>query len=508
MGGAGSASIPAPLHPAAERRLNLRTAAAAVGQFFRQPVSAIWNGGPYDALIASFITRKPKPESMTQAREAAQNGDPSLWYSLATETLRDSHVRADVNKAAEMIASAEIIIQEPQAYRSWSGQRTAEAKRATEIRQYIESQLLSPHLNIREVLQQMGRALIIQSLGAVEVRVSNPPDTIGSDGKLVRGQERLESLRPIYSHLFGWDWTRRGGKMVLRPTIETPLDQAPTVEELGPSVVIAQFDADIADPTLRGNTWPLIALWILRISSLSWWARFAQKFAIPILWGTAEEAKDRGKLSDMLAKLGADGHGAFFKGTDLKAIESKASSGTGGSPGQVLFQACGRELSTLILGHELASGLGDKAGSENTATLAKALADAKAQSNMNVIASAICEQYICKAVERVFGPDDAEKYCPEIRLLIPQAKNLLLFAQAFDIFMKHKVTTLTVGWFHEMTGAPMPEGASPGDPLGEPCMEPDGVSLAPPSAGTGLPGVPAPVGAAAGQQQTEGGTIQ
>ena len=261
----------------------IRRAANAVVKFVTRPISAIWNGGIADQWVAQWF-RRPTAETLKQARFLAQSGDPELWYGLANECLRDSQIRTDVDKASDAIATANISIQEPQAFRSWSRKQKAkekadpEAARATEIRMWVESQLLAPRVKLRQVLKKWARALIVQSIAPLEVRVAYDD----------AGEEHLQSLRPAPAQRLGWDWNR-GGKMVLRPEASQPVIGAPLVEELGTSVVVAQLDDDIPDPTLHGITYALIALWILRDSCRRWWIRLAEKFGIPIIWATSSE---------------------------------------------------------------------------------------------------------------------------------------------------------------------------------------------------------------------------
>jgi len=427
----------------------------------------VYLGGQADQWVVSLFQR-PTPETLKRARQAAQDGDPELWYALANEALRDTQIRTDVRKVASAVGSARITIQEPAAYRSWAAKeqlkRAAkpdpDAQRATEIRLWVEAQLMAPRIKIRQVLNKWARALITQSIGALEVRV-------GFDDQ---GNERLDRLRVVPSQRLGWDW-QRGGKLVLRYETAKPVTDGAIVEELGPSVVLAQLDEDIPDPTLRGITYGLIANWILRDACKRWTARLAEKFSIPLLWGTVKREDTAGakKLNQMLEDLGADGHGVFFEGTKLEKIETNVG-GASESPSQRLYESCGREITKLVHGHELASGLGAVAGSENSSGQGERSEQRAAEGLMGLMAGELAQQWMRPAVERRFGPEDAEKFCPELTLSIEERRDLAELGLAFGRFLYADVDTIPLSFFHGTTGIPMPETLPDG--TREPCMVP------------------------------------
>ncbi|TAL45429.1 MAG: DUF935 family protein [Salinibacterium sp.] len=465
----------------------LAKAASSVISFLRRPVTSVWMTGQADQFVFSVFHR-PTAKVLQQARAMVQFGDPSRWFALANESMRDSQIRADVKKAAGLVSTARISIQEPKQYRGWGVIKGPDTDAAAQVRSWVEDQLAAPSVKLRSVLYKWARAVLLHGMGGIEVISSVDPTRPAGD------EERLESLTPIPGQRFGWDWNR-GGQMVLRYKVTQPIVEAPTVESLGSSVMLVELDADIPDPSLRGITAALLPLWILRDSAVRWWARLAEKFTIPILWATvpredgAAGEESRRNLQKGMQRLGPDGAGVFLEGTKLNVLDTSSTKAGAESPAQKLFESTGREISKLIHGHGQTSEVQSDTGSQSSAGVGDVNVLRTAEAFMQEFAGALREQWARHAVARRFGPEWADKFTPEFEMSIYERQDLQALSQAF--LNLRSVAPVTKADFYKITGLSVPEKNEPcidaGPPPGAAPVPGAPVQKQPPPAGADLP---------------------
>jgi len=220
---------------------------------------------------------------------------------------------------------------------------------------------------------------------------------------------------------------------------------------------------------------PLRALatyWLAAVYGLKWLIQFAQLCGVPFRWAEYANEADKGKIGEMLEKIGSAGWGAFPAGTKLNFVEARRSAEQ--LPQKVLIDLADEQCDVFILGQTLTS-------SEGTAG-SRALGEVHATVRQDVI-EGVCD-FVGEILTHQLAPSlvalnygGERKDLPGIWAVFEKAKDETKLAERDRILLKELGLPVGRAWLYERHGVPMPadgdelfEPAAAAEPVGDPGM--------------------------------------
>jgi hypothetical protein len=208
---------------------------------------------------------------------------------------------------------------------------------------------------------------------------------------------------------------------------------------------------------------PLRALatyWLAAVYGLKWLIQFAQLCGVPFRWAEYANEADKGKIGEMLEKIGSAGWGAFPAGTKLNFVEARRSAEQ--LPQKVLIELADEQCDVFILGQTLTSSEGD-AGSRALGEVHATVRQDVIEGVCDFVGEILTHQLAPSVVTLNYGSERTD--VPGIWAVFEKPRDETALAERDRVLVKELGMKVGRAWLYERHGVPMP---ADGDELFEP----------------------------------------
>jgi hypothetical protein len=418
-----------------------------------------------DATIVA-TAREYKPADIEALWRTAEKGDTQKLLAFYDEMrARDPHLDAELRKAELMIVSGDMDVAAwPPQFRD-EEDASAEAMRSRAVADYVREQFFNPSVRALEFLRHLATGLWKMVAGAEVVATPGAAD----------GRERLDALVLIPAQRFWWP----KGEMRLHFQWSPSRADVIPIEDIRDQVVVLTVEDEVPNVARRGLLRRVMTSYLVRQMSGRWWNLRVEKEGQPTRVGKVPpgyHAKDEVKA--WLKNMGAEPWAVFEKDVDIVVQESSQNS----EMHQRLVDFHAREISKIIHGGSQLADVQRGTGSHNNAQTQEAFAWELAEGRFHYIAALVRDRLFRYMVERNFGPEDADKYTPELISNFEDPTDVQAFSAAVKNLNDSGVD-LTLRWIYKgigdspKDGEPMLKGKAPAAPVP---LGPDGRPLPPP----------------------------
>lgn len=390
--------------------------AASIAEEGRQDWSVIQTGGE--------VTK----DTINGYIRLAEFGDWTQLHTFFDEMrARDAAIETKLSLAEGLVSGAEMQILP---YPSTRRNRTApgavaasaesDGRRAAEIAAWTSTVIMAPRTRFRQSVKHLMTGFW-KGLAALDVVLSP-----GTDGK-----DRIEALIPIPSQRFRYAY----GSMDLLLQKTTNVNETVPVSSINDRIIVTfSPESHVWNPARRGLLRRALGFFLIRVYLPAWWARGAELFFNPMRIG--KYPKGDNQTRDLLVSALSDaGANSFIVIPSEGGMEMADQRDRGISPHESMLEWTDRELSKLFLGATQIVDVQKGTGSISSTSIHQETVYSIAKARAEMVASCIREQILYPLVARNFGPEDADKYTPELLIKVDPQPDMLHFAVALKTFV-------------------------------------------------------------------------
>jgi len=270
-----------------------------------------------------------------------------------------------------------------------------------------------------------------------------------------------KAVRRVHPNYFAWPngWSQAGKKgedrLMFRPSGKTngALTDFPDNQFL-----IQICRAHGGHPAVAALMRVLAKHWCAYCFGYEWLLKFAQLFGIPFRWVEYPAGNEavRSAAERALANMGSAGYAAIPSGATFNIAD--AARGGESLPQKAVMEMADKACDLAILGQTLSADTHEGRGSYALGKVHNSVRKDCLAAVAAVVAETLTQQFAPAVLRLNYGDDS---FSPEIRIEIPDERDMLVEAQVARIFLKELGVPVPEQWFRDKFNLPAPADGEP-----------------------------------------------